>query len=303
MKNGINGSHDIRSKKEVAVAYLFTLPSFIGFLIFVLLPIIFALVISLSKYNIFTGDKQFVGFQNYLVLLKDSRTLEVLKNTIWYSIFATAGNTIIGLLLAIAVDDKLGKKTSVIFRAVYFFPSLVGLVFVAIIWQYLFQKDVGVINYYLSFIGVPKIGWLSSPDFAKISVVILDVWKNAGMSMLLILSGLQNIDKTYYEASRIDGAGPLRIFFKITLPMLSPTLFFVLIMHMTGALRIFESVYVLTAGGPGDSTRSLVMLIAEKGFTSYNYGIASSLSMMLLALIGVVTLLQFIGSRWWVYYE
>jgi len=179
----------------------------------------------------------------------------------------------------------------------------VGLTFVAIIWKAFFQTDGGLINYYLDILNVAKVGWLSNQSFSKVSVLILDIWKNAGMSMLLILAGLQNVDKTILEAGEIDGTNGWKSFWHIIIPLASPQIFFVLIMNVTGALRIYESIYVLTGGGPGDSSRSLVMLIAEKGFTSFDYGSAASLSILLLLLIAIVTLIQFIGSRWWVHYE
>jgi multiple sugar transport system permease protein len=302
MQRKNNALADAR-RREALAGYLLCAPSFLGFLVFVLIPVIYAGVLSFSKINLFTNETAFVGLQNYRALAKTLRFSSVLGNTLWYMVFATAGNTIFGLLLALALNDRLTRRTSVFFRAVYFFPSLVGLVFVAIIWQYLFQADMGIINYYLGKLGINKIAWLSNPSWARGSVVILDVWKNAGMSMLLILAGLQNVNPAYHEAARIDGANGWQIFWCVTLPSLSPTLFFVVVMHMTGALRIFESVTVLTGGGPGDASRSLVMLIAEKGFASYDYGGASAISMILLAIIAVFTLAQFIGSRWWVHYE
>ena len=251
----------------------------------------------------FTTASTWVGLKNYQKIFSDTRSLTALKNTLWYTVCCAVGNTAAGLILAVLVDDILPKKLSVFFRSVYFFPSLVGLTFVAIIWQAFFQTDAGVINYYLGKIGISKIGWLSNQSFSKISVLILDCWKNAGMSMLLILAGLQNVDRGLLEAASIDGANAFQRFFRVIIPVASPQIFFVLIMNVTGALRIYESVYVLTGGGPGDSSRSLVMLIAEKGFTSFDYGTASALSVMLLALIAVVTVIQFAGSKWWVHYE
>lgn len=290
--------------RDKAIAgYLFTLPSFIGFIIFVLIPLIWAANISLHQYNVFTGEGTFVGLKNYKSVFADARSIVALKNTIWYAVFCTSFNTITGLLLAVAINDKLSKKISIFFRAVYFFPSLVGLTFVAVIWQYFFQTDSGVVNYYLGLLHINKVGWLSNPAFSKISVLILDTWKNCGLSMLLILAGLQNISQDLLEAASIDGASGIKKFMKITLPLASPTIFFVLIINMTGALRLYESSYVLTNGGPGDSSLSLVMLIAEKAFTSLDYGVATSLSMMLLAFIGIVTIVQFVGSRWWVNYD
>lgn len=291
------------SRRETFTAYLFTVPSFVGFAGFVLIPVIWVLVISFQEYNVFTGESVFVGFENFKTIFSDPRSLSALKNTLWYTLLCSIGNTGVGLILAVLVDDILPKKVSVFFRSVYFFPSLVGLTFVAIIWQAFFQTDAGVINYYLNIAGISKIGWLSDQSFSKVAVWILDMWKNAGMSMLLILAGLQNVDKGLLEAAEIDGANAFQRFKRIIIPVASPQIFFVLIMNVTGALRIYESIYVLTGGGPGDSSRSLVMLIAEKGFTSFDYGTASALSMMLLILIAIVTAIQFIGSRWWVHYD
>jgi multiple sugar transport system permease protein len=295
--------HKKKRKQEIAAAYLFTLPSFIGFLVFVLFPLIWVIVISFQKYNVFTTEYTFVGMKNYLRILSDKRSLETLGNSVWYAVFCTLGNTGLGLLLAVFVDNKLSRKLSIFFRSVYFFPSLVGLVYVAIIWNAFFQTDAGVINYYLQTLGMDKIAWLNSKDFSKISVLILDVWKSSGMSMLLILAGLQNVDRNLLEAAQIDGANGIQKFLHVTIPITSPQIFFVLIMNMTGALRIYESSVVLTGGGPGDSSRSLVMLIAEKAFTSFNYGEATALSVLLLVLIGFIIAFQFIGSKKWVHYE
>ena len=291
------------SKRETMTAYLFTVPSFLGFLFFVLIPVIWVLVISFQNYNAFTGETTFAGLENFKTILSDNRSVAALKNTLWYTIMCSIGNTGLGLVLAVLVDDILPKKISVFFRSIYFFPSLVGLTFVAIIWQAFFQTDAGVINYYLGTIGISKIGWLSDQSFSKIAVWILDMWKNAGMSMLLILAGLQNVDRGLLEAAEIDGANAFQRFRKVIIPVASPQIFFVLIMNVTGALRIYESIYVLTGGGPGDSSRSLVMLIAEKGLTSFNYGEASALSILLLILIAFVTVIQFVGSKRWVHYE
>ena len=234
------------SKRETMTAYLFTVPSFLGFLFFVLIPVIWVLVISFQNYNAFTGETTFAGLENFKTILSDNRSVAALKNTLWYTIMCSIGNTGLGLVLAVLVDDILPKKISVFFRSIYFFPSLVGLTFVAIIWQAFFQTDAGVINYYLGTIGISKIGWLSDQSFSKIAVWILDMWKNAGMSMLLILAGLQNVDRGLLEAAEIDGANAFQRFRKVIIPVASPQIFFVLIMNVTGALRIYESIYVLT---------------------------------------------------------
>lgn len=291
------------NQQKARLGYMFTLPSYIGFLVFIIIPVIWAFIISFQKYNVFTSATSFVGLSNYKNIFTDIRVLTALSNTIWYAIFCTFFNTFLGLLLALAVNSIANKSISTIFRAVYFFPSLVGLTFVAVIWQMFFQTDAGVINYYLNQIGLPSLAWLSSVHLSKISVLILDTWKNSGMSMLLILAGLQALNTDVLEAAAIDGASSLRKFFSVTFPMLSPTIFFVLIMNMTGALRLYESALVLTNGGPGDSSISLVMLISERAFKSMNYGQGTALSILLLVFIGIVTALNFIGSKKWVNYD
>ena len=276
-------------KQRAILGYCFTLPSFLGFLVFVVIPVVWALVISFQKYNIFTGATSFIGTDNYKAILTEPRALQALLNTLWYAVFCTVFNTLTGLLLALAVNSEAAKRISVIFRAIYFFPSLIGLTFVAVIWQVFFQTDFGVLNYYLGKIGIPAIGWLSNQHISKIAVLILDVWKNAGLSMLLILASLQSLSKDIIEAAEIDGAKPVRCFISVIFPMISPTVFFVLVMNLTGALRLYESALVLTNGGPGNSSLSLVMLITEKSFTSMNYGQGTALSMLLLIFIIIVT--------------
>ena len=290
-------------KQRAILGYAFTIPSFLGFLVFVVIPVFWAFIISFQKYNIFTGATSFLGLDNYKAILTEPRSLQALGNTLWYAVFCTVFNTFTGLLLALAVNSAAAKRTSVLFRAIYFFPSLIGLTFVAVIWQVFFQTDFGVINYYLGKIGIPAIKWLNSQHISKVAVLILDVWKNAGMAMLLILAALQSVSRDVIEAAEIDGAKPVRCFVSVIFPMISPTVFFVLIMNLTGALRLYESALVLTNGGPGNSSLSLVMLIAEKSFTSMNYGQGTALSMLLLVLIIAVTAIQFAGSRRWVNYD
>jgi multiple sugar transport system permease protein len=179
----------------------------------------------------------------------------------------------------------------------------VGLIFVAVIWQFLFQKDVGIINYYLSQLGIGPVGWLSNPNVALVSVIILDVWKNVGFAMLIAIAGLQNISSDYYDAAKVDGASAFGTFWRITIPLLSPTILFLVTMNTIGAFKVFESIVVLTNGGPGDATRSLVMYIYEQGFKSLNMGYASAISLLLLAVIVIITALQFFLSRKWAFYE
>lgn len=291
-----------KSHREAIAGYLFILPSYTGFVLFILIPMLAIFVLGFMEYGV-AGSPKFVGVNNFSRMFADPRTWVVYGNTLFFTVFAVMGNVILGLLLAVILNRTFSNGIRALLRSAFFFPSLVGLVYVSIIWQYLYQKDVGIINYYLGLFGVDKISWLSNKNWALVSVIILDVWKNLGMAMLILLSGLQGIPGQYYEAAKIDGAGSARTFFGITLPLLSPILLFVITMNLTGALRVFDSIVVLTKGGPGDESRSIVMLIYEKAFQSYDFGLASAMSVMLLLVIAFATVLHFMVSRWWVHYE
>ncbi len=290
------------SRRESLVGYIFIFPMYLGFILFVLGPMIATIVLSFTNYGMFESP-EFVGFKNFIKMFSDVRLKTVYGNTFFFTIFSVMGNVGFGLLLAMLLNQILPKGIKNVLRSAYFFPSLVGLVYVSIIWQFLYQKDVGIINYYLSLIGINPISWLSSKTWALPSAIILDVWKNLGMDMLILLAGLQGISEHYYEAARIDGANNWQMFRKITLPLLSPQLLFVSTINITGALRVFDSIVVLTNGGPGDASRSVVMYIYEKAFRSFDLGYASAVSVSLLLVIMLVTLIHFRVSKRWVHYE
>jgi multiple sugar transport system permease protein len=291
-----------QNRSETIAGLVFILPALVGFFTFVAGPMIATLIISLMKYDLLSPPR-FVGLANFQQLWSDPRLWKVFGNTAVFAVFAVLGNVGLGIVLAVLLNRRMPAALRYVYRAAYFFPSLVGLIFVAVIWQFLFQKDIGIINYYLRQIGIGPIGWLSNPNVALISVIILDVWKNVGFAMLIATAGLQNISSEYYEAARIDGASPIRIFWQITLPLLSPTILFLVTMNTIGAFKVFESIVVLTNGGPGDATRSLVMYIYEQGFKSLNMGYASAISLLLLLVIVIVTAVQFVLSRRWALYD
>ncbi len=288
--------------REAFAGYLFILPIYFGFIVFILGPIFGAAGISLTKFDILDGS-EFIGFKNYLTMLSDSRLRTVYGNTIVFTVFAVSLNAGIGLLLAVLLNRRLPAIVRNLYRSIFFFPLLVAHTYIAVIWQYLYQKDTGIINYYLGFIGIDPIPWLSSIQWVMPSIIIMDVWKNVGFAMLIFLAGLQNIPKVYYEAAEIDGANEWKRFSRITLPLLSPTIFFILIIFMIGALQVFDSIIVLTNGGPGDSSRSIVMYIYELAFQRFDMGYASAISMTLFVIIMILTLIQFSLSRRWVHYE
>ncbi len=291
-----------RNRKDTVAGLLFVLPALIGFFVFVLGPMTATLAISFFKYDLLSPPK-FVGFANFQRLWGDARLWKVIGNTGFFASFVVLGNVGLGVILAVLLNRKMPTALKYSYRAAYFFPSLVGLIFVAVIWQFLFQKDIGIVNYYLSRVGLPRVSWLSSAQIAPVSVIILDIWKNVGFAMLIAMSGLQSISNDYYDAAKVDGSSGIRTFFQITLPLLSPTILFLVTMNTIGAFKIFESIVVLTNGGPGDATRSLVMYIYEQGFKSLNMGYASAISLLLLVLIALVSAIQFFASKRWTFYE
>jgi len=291
-----------QSRREAIAGYLFILPTFIGYTAFVVGPIFAAIGLSFTSYDVLSPP-EYNGLANYRELVTDSRLLKVYQNTFVFAIFAVAFNIGVGLALAVLINRRMPGPLRYFLRASFFFPVLVAHVYVAIIWQFLYQRDLGVINYYLDFFSLDPIPWLNKPRWAMSSIILMDVWKNAGFAMLICLAGLQNIPQVYYEAAALDGAGPWQRFRQITLPLLTPTLFFLVVIFAIGALQIFDSIIVLTDGGPGDATRSIVMYLREMAFESFEMGYASAVAMTLFAIIMVLTLVQFWLGRRWVHYE
>lgn len=289
-------------RQEAIVGYLFILPTFIGFSIFILWPVIEAARISFMDFSIL-GDSEYIGIENYAKILSDPRLRTSYLNTIVFTVFAVFFNASIGLVLAVLLNRRLPTLMQNIYRSVFFFPVLIAHTYIAVIWRFLYQQDTGVINYYLGLLGIEAIPWLSSAEWAMPAIIIMDVWKNTGFAMLVFLAGLQSIPATYYEAAQLDGANERQLFFKITIPLLSPTIFFILVIFMIGALQVFDSIIVLTAGGPGDATRSVVLYIYEQAFQRFDMGYAAAVSMTLFLIILILTSLQFYISQRWVYYD
>ena len=288
--------------REALWGFLFILPTYLGFAVFILGPVVAVAGMSFTKFDVL-GGSVFTGLANYSRMLSDDRLRTVYANTFLFTIFAVFFNVSIGLALAVLLNRRLPQLVRNFFRSIYFFPLLVAHTYVAVIWQFLYQRDTGVINYYLSLLGLGPVAWLASPNWVLPSVIIMDVWKNTGFAMIIFLAGLQNIPRDYYEAARIDGAGALQLFLRITFPLLTPTIFFVLIIFMIGAIQVFDTIIVLTGGGPGDASRSVVIYIYEQAFQNFDLGYASTIAMTLFVVILTLTLFQFWFSRRWVHYE
>lgn len=289
-------------QRDAIAGYLFITPTYLGFIIFIVIPILMAIGISFTEFDVL-GGYEWIGLDNYERMFRDTRLHTVYGNTVYFTVVAVTFNVGIGLALAVLLNRRMPVLIRNFYRSVYFFPILIAHTYIAVIWQFLYARDTGIFNYYLGLVGIDPVPWLSSSTWVLPSIIIMDVWKNTGFAMLIFLAGLQNIPDVYYEAARLDGANEWQMFRRITLPMLSPTIFFVLVIFMIGALQVFDSIIVITNGGPGDASRSIVMYIYEKAFQSFDMGYAAAISMTLFVVILALTLLQFWGSRRWVHYE
>ena len=288
--------------REAIAAYLFILPTLIGFAIFIAYPLVESLRISFYEYGIW-GDTTYIGTENFERLATDTRLHRTYRNTVVFTMFAVFLNAGVGLLLAVFLNRRMPVLVSNFYRSVFFFPILVAHTYISVIWKYLYAEDTGVFNFYLSLLNIDSIPWLREPGWAMAAIIIMDVWKNAGFAMLVFLAGLQSIPNEYYEAAQLDGASERQLFTRITIPLLSPTIFFILVIFFIGAFQVFDSIFVLTGGGPGDATRSVVMYIYQQAFQRLDFGYAAAISWTLFLVIMAVTLVQFWSGRRWVHYE
>lgn len=288
--------------QEALAGYAFVIPSFLVLAIFLILPIVAALVLVFMKYDLLTPPK-FDGLNNVIELFGDKRLRIAYTNTLLFTLGATFLNNVLGLLLAMAVNRPMHAVFRYVFRTAIFFPVLTTSASLAVVWKFILTLDRGILNYLLEKVGLTPVAWLSSSQWALRSVVLYDVWRAMGYLMVLYLAGLQGIPEQLYEAARIDGAGRWQLTRYITLPLITPTAFFCIVISLIGASQVFDNAWVLTGGGPADASRLIALYIYELGFKRFNMGYASVVSITLLIILLVLTLLQFRGSRRWVHYE
>lgn len=287
------------SRAQATTGYLFVLPATVLYLTFVIAPVIVTTILAFAYYDPMLGS-QWVGFDNFIRFFTDQRSLQILWNTLRFALFAVTFNVSIGLLLALALNRAMPGWLLYFFRLAFFLPVIIAAAFVSIVWTYFYGDDLGVINYYLRLIGLPGVRWLTDAGQAMTSIIIMDVWKNTGFFMVIFIAALQGVPKSILEAAVMDGTPAWRQFFRITLPYISPVVFFCIVYASIGALQVFESIVILTQGGPGDATRSLSIQIVEEGFGSFQIGYAASISVVMTVIILVITAIQQILSRKWV---
>jgi len=287
------------ARREAIEGYLFILPWILGFLIFRLGPMLYSLFLSFTDYAA-RGAPKFIGFENYTYMFtKDPRFLDSLRSTLAFVVGYLPLNLALGLAIALLMNQRVRGITG--FRSIYYLPAVTSGVAVAILWQFVFHKQWGILNALLAVFGVQPIGWLVDANWVIAAFVIMSVW-GVGGSMIIYLAGLQSIPTELYESASIDGANGIRKFWHITLPMLTPTIFFVLITGLIAAFQIFESAYIMTGGGPNYATYFFGLNIYFTAFQSLRFAYASTLAWMLFALIAALTIVVFTTSRRWVFY-
>ncbi|OUX35467.1 MAG: ABC transporter permease [bacterium TMED264] len=287
--------------KDFLIIFTFALPWIIGFLVFGIYPIIISLYYSLCQYDVLQ-QPMFIGFENYKnILTKDVYFWKTLWNTGIYTIFRVPINILLSLLIAILLNRSL--IASGIIRATYFLPSLVSGVALSVIWIWIFNPQIGLFNIILGFFGLKGPLWLQDPNWSKISLVIMNIWSVGGGRMLVFLAALQNINPNLYEALKLDGGNDLHCFWHITLPMISPILFLWSVIEVIASLQVFTEAFIMTKGGPLDSTLFYNLYLYNQAFENFNMGYASALAWLLLIITISITFFQFRLSKKYVYYE
>lgn len=280
--------------------FLFIAPMLVGLVMFRIGPLVASFAASFTEWNII-GTPRFVGLDNYRDVFDSEAFWEVMRNTVVFAALYVPGVMALGLGLALLVNQ--GLRGSVIFRGLFFMPYITSMVAVAIVWQWIFSTRYGLLNAGLRALGVDRPpSWLGDSDYSLIALVIVSVWQAAGFQMLLFLAGLQNVDVSVQDAARVDGANRLQVFWHVTLPLLSPVTFFVLIVSMIASSQTFEATYALTGGGPQRSSTTLAFYIYQNAFVFFRMGYASALAYVLMLLVGTLATVNFYLRRRWVHY-
>ena len=289
-------------RRRAVLGYLFLTPTILGILIFTVRPVFQSFELSLYRWNIFKPP-DYIGFDNYERLIDDEKVIASFKNTLKFAAMAISLQLTLALFLALSVHRLTNKYLRYYFRTAFFLPLLLSGASVAVFMGYLFNKEFGSINYYLGLIGFSRLPWLTESGWTLFTVVLVSVWRNVGFTFVIFLGGLANISTEVLEAADVDGATGWRRLRYITVPLLSPSILFAAVTGVIGGLQVFEEPYIMTRGGPGDASRTAVMVIYESAFKYIEFGYGSAIAVLLFLLILVVTIVQMRISRLWVFYQ
>ena len=284
------------SNNQNLAAWIFILPAILGTFIFIVIPVIFSFGLSFTEWDLLNPIK-FVGIENYKLLFKDGLFYKILTNTVVFALSTSILGVIIPLILASILNSKI--RGSELFKTSYFLPFITPMVVIGIIWAWIFDPNIGLLNQVLHI----NINWLYDSKFALPALIIVSVWKLIGYNMIIFLSSLSSISNSMFEAAKIDGANAFQTFKNVTIPLLSPTIFFVIIITAISSFQVFDLIYLMTQGGPFDSTNVLVYAIYKNAFEYFNVGKASAIAYVLFAIILVLTLIQWSLRKKIVYNE
>jgi len=287
------------NKKILVLIFLF--PWLVGFIGYSIYPIIISLYYSFCQYDVLQIP-MYIGFNNYYeILFNDPYFWKSISNTFFYTLFRVPSNIILSLIIAISINKI--SKGGAIFRTAYFIPSLVSGVALSVIWMWIFNPQIGLLNLILKFFGLSGPMWLQDPSWSKPALIIMSFWSAGGGRMLIFLAALRNIPPKLYEAFKLDGGNSFQSFFHITLPMISPIIFLWSIVEVIASMQVFTEAFIMTKGGPVDSTLFYNLYLYNKAFQDFNMGYASALAWLLLIITLIITSIQFKMSKKYVYYE
>ena len=275
--------------------------SLVVVVVFTAAPIVASFVLSLFSWDVISSP-EFVGLANFRELAGDHTVLHSFQVTIVLAAAIVALQLSLGLLLAVLVQQRRHNATRTIFRTAYYLPLLASGASVSIFMGYLFDEKFGVVNYYLNELGAPAVPWLTSNLGAMVTIVLVAVWQQLGFTFILFVAALSSLPKDILEAAQIDGAGPVRGLFGVKIPLISPTIFFAAVVGLINAMQLFDQPYIMTHGGPGDATKTTVIVIYETTFQNIEFGYGSAISVVLFLLLLLITGLQFLVARRWVFY-
>ena len=275
--------------KENFWGYVFLSPVIIGFLVFTVFPVVMSFYYSLTNYDGIQPPK-FVGFQNYAMLFTNKEFGEALFHTVYFTIGTVPVGVFLALLVAVLLNQKIHGVN--VYRSAFFIPVIVSYVSITMVWQWLYNEDYGLINAFLGQLGLYQPPWLTSEKWAMPSVIIMSIWKNLGFNAVILLAGVQGISSEIYESADIDGANVVQKFFKITMPLLKPTIVFVTIISMINSFQAFDQIYVMTKGGPGTATQVVSYLIYMNAFQYFKQGYASAMAYILFIIVFIASIVQ-----------
>jgi multiple sugar transport system permease protein len=299
--SGTESQHRGRRRQEW-LGYLFISPAVVLFAVFIGGPFVFAIALSLFSWDLLT-PAEFVGLDNFVTLFQDPVLFQAFGNTFIFAFASVVTHIVGGLLLALGVNRIASRAVSYFVRTAVFFPFIISWAAVSLLWQYLLDPTFGLVNHYLDRIGIQPPDWFLDPSWALPAIIGIDFWHTLGFTFIIMLAGLQTVPEHLTEAAKTDGANRWQIFWNVTVPMMSPTLFFATVVTFIGAFQIFDPVQIITNGGPDDATTTLVMYMYEQGFQAFQIGYASAVAIIVFVVIMLVTLLQFWTSRKWVHQQ